>query len=226
MNKLTFCAFGPEEPTLILEEVIEGDEGRPTNLNMMVGYEIADGFATEFTGQYSNLNIFSLPLPTEKMVAMTQAGSPECGAPGDYLSWEEADWQLHSKAMISMLEEQDEPCKKTSSLHIYTGAFDYQSECMEHCQKLGKGRSPPIRTKQELESLRTEIGAISDDMAELPFVWLSLTDVEEEGVWRDYYTREKRDNYTQPWGSGLCSLYEPKMHCNGQHYRHDHMFQI
>ena len=188
---------------MTLEEVIEDDEGRPTNLNMIVGYENADGFTTEFTGQYTNLNIFSLPVPTEKMVAMTQAGSPECGAPGDFLSWEEEDWQLRSKAKISMLEEQAGPCKKVSSVHIYAGAFDYQSDCMEHCQKLGKGRSPPIRTKQELETLRTEIGAISEDTAELPFVWLSLTDVEEEGVWRDYYNHEKRDNYTQPWSTGL-----------------------
>ena len=182
---------------------------------MMVGYEIADGFATEFTGQYSNLNIFSLPLPTEKMVAMTQAGSPECGAPGDYLSWEEADWQLQSQAKIALVEELDGPCKKLSWLHIYTGAFDYHSDCMEHCQKMGKGRSPPLRTGKELETLRTEMRAISEDTQKLPFVWLSLTYQEEEGVWGDYYSRERVDNYTKPWNIGMrqCQKELQKEYC-------------
>ena len=185
-----------------LEQVLEEDENRPTNLSMLVGFE-QDGYTAEFTGQYSNLNIFSSPLSTAKMVAMTQAGSPECGAPGDYLSWEEGDWQLHSQAKIAMLEEQDGPCKKLSSLHIYTGAFDYQIDCMEHCQKLGKGRSPPLRTGKELETLRTEIRAITNDTHKLPFMWLSLTDKEEEGVWRDHYSRERTTNYTKPW-KGPC----------------------
>ena len=188
----------------LLDEVLEEDESRPTNLNMSVGYEMQDGYAAEFTGQYSNLNIFSEALPTEKMEAMTQAGSPECGSPGDYLSWEEADWQLQSQAKIALVEELDGPCKKLSLLHIYTGAFDYHSDCMEHCQKMGKGRSPPLRTGKELETLRTEIRAITNDTHKLPFMWLSLTDKEEEGVWRDHYSRERTTNYTKPW-QGLCT---------------------
>ena len=193
--------------TLQLEErlLIKEDDyqPRPTDLKMTVGYAIEEGgYANEFTGQYSNLNIFSEALPTEKMEAMTQAGSPECGAPGDYLSWEEADWQLHSRAKIAMLEEGDGPCKKASLLHIYTGEFIYHSDCMEHCQKLGKGRSPPIRTGQELETLRAEMRAITEDTEKLPNVWLSLTYQEE--VYRDYYSRNRVDNYTKPWNKGSC----------------------
>ena len=77
-----------------LQEVTQEDQRRPTDLDMKVGYENEKGgFSTEFTGQYSNLNIFSGPLPIKKMIAMTQAGSPECGAPGDFLSWEGASHQ-------------------------------------------------------------------------------------------------------------------------------------
>ena len=203
-GRVVFENMGPHE-------VIEEDESMPRDLEMVVGYEIGlGGLAAEFTGQYSNLNIFSRPLPRERLVAMTQAGSEECGAPGDFLSWEEAgDWQLHSQARMAMLEEMDGPCKRFSSLHIYTGAFDYHNSaadghggCMEHCQKLGKGRSPPVRTLLELETLRSELRAISEDAERLPFMWMAATDEQEEGVWRDFYSKERLEDYTKPWSQG------------------------
>ena len=54
----------------------------------------------EYTGQVSSLNMFSSALSLERMVGMTTAGGEECGAPGDYLSWEEAEWTLHSAARM------------------------------------------------------------------------------------------------------------------------------
>ena len=45
----------------------------------------------------SQLNMFSFPLSTARMVALTKAGGEECGAPGDYVSWEEEDWKVHSQ---------------------------------------------------------------------------------------------------------------------------------
>ena len=63
------------------------------------------GNGLEFSGMISQLNMFSSPLSTGSMVSLTQAGSEECGAPGDYVSWEEEDWKLTSKARIEMVEE-------------------------------------------------------------------------------------------------------------------------
>ena len=53
----------------------------------------------EDVGHVTNINIFSSALSVERMEALTEAGGAECGAPGDYVSWEEEeDWSLRSTA--------------------------------------------------------------------------------------------------------------------------------
>ena len=84
---------------------------------------------------------------------------------------------------------------------------------MEHCQKLGKGRSPPVRTLQELETLQTELAAITPNLAALPWLWLSATDQKQEGVWLDYYTGERLENYTKPWYPGHDKRYDETYNC-------------
>ena len=92
----------------------------------------------------------------------------------------------------------------------------YQSDCMQHCEKLG-GRSPSVKTKKEWENLWKEMKAVSPDFLKLPErIWLSATEGDiglklgrlghwpegveaEEGVWRDYYTEEQLENCTKPW---------------------------
>ena len=79
---------------------------------------------------------------------MTQAGSVECGAPGDFLHWDEADWNLTSHATKTIAGELEGPCRRESRFSVFTADFGYhgaatndekQSGCMEHCQKLGNG---------------------------------------------------------------------------------------
>ena len=185
------------------QEAMEADENRPTDLHMALGYSLDPwGFVEEFSGQYSNINIFSSPLSKERMVAMTQAGGKDCGAPGDFLSWEEAQWQLHSKARLQMVGELEGPCRRESQVFVYTADFEYHSQCMQHCQKMGKGRSPALSTLQELETLQTELHAITPNLKDLPWLWLSATDGQKEGVWRDYYTGKQLQDYAKPWHPG------------------------
>ena len=154
----------------VRQEDMEKDVNRPINLNITLGYKVDKwGYSEENTGQYSHLNIFSSPLSLKRMVAMTTAGSEECGAPGDFLSWEEADWQILSQArMVSVDEQEEGPCRRESVMHVFTANFNDHSQCMHHCQKLGKGRSPPVRTLQELETLQTEVQAITPNIIDLP----------------------------------------------------------
>ena len=200
----------------VLEKVhqaaLEDDKNRPGNLTITLGHRIDIWkLPADFTGQYSDLNIFSSPLPTSRMIALTQAGGEECGALGDFLSWEDADWRLTSRAKMVMLGQLEGPCNKESSMNVFTADFKRHSvatnkrigsACIEHCQKLGKGRSPPVRTLQELKTLQTELQALSPNISDLPRMWLSATDQEEEGVWRDSYTGERLEQYSKPWMTG------------------------
>jgi hypothetical protein len=84
---------------------------------------------------------------------------------------------------------------------------------MHHCETLGKGRSPPVRTLQELETLQTEVQAITPNIIVLPWMWLSPTDQEKEGVWRDYYTGERLGDYSRPWYPGHDDKCDDKYNC-------------
>ena len=187
------------------QDAIEEDVRRPTNMSLVFGYYDVSG--SEFTGMTSNMNIFSSPLSTGTLIALTEAGGEECGAPGDYVSWEEEDWQLYSKARLEMIDALDGPCMGNSEVTVYTADFPYHSiatnigkhssvtteaelsGCMEHCQKLGNGRSPPMRTQEEWDWLFKEVNAItSPDIRVLKdFIWLAASDEEVEGEWRDAY---------------------------------------
>ena len=66
------------------QEALKDDGKRPSNMSLVLGLNQVTG--TEYTGKTSNLNIFTSALSTARMIALTQAGGEECGAPGDYVS--------------------------------------------------------------------------------------------------------------------------------------------
>ena len=89
--------------------------------------------------------------------------------------------------MVGQLEG---PCNKESSMNVFTADLKRHSvatnkrigsACMEHCQKLGKGRSPPVRTLQELKTLQTELQALSPDISDLPRLWPQTSRKKEFG---------------------------------------------
>ena len=145
---------------------------------------------------------------TASMAALTEAGSEECGAPGDYVSWEEEDWKLTSQARIEMVEDLQGPCRRESEVTVYTAIFKYHSAatnkakvsgCMEHCEKLGQGRSPPVRTLEEWDWLRKEVHAVTPDISVMGKIWLAATDEEVEGEWRDAYPPHDQLNSSVGW---------------------------
>ena len=141
---------------------------------------------TEYPGMVSNINIFSSCLSIERMIAMTEGGSDLCGAPGDYLSWEEADWKVEGQAVLKMVKllEDNFPCRRESKVTMYEAEFQKASSCMSHCEKIGNGRSPPIRTQQEWNWLTEEKEAISPEGGTRHYSWLAAEERSEEGVWK------------------------------------------
>ena len=185
----------------------EDDDNRPSNLSLLVGMKTTP--VAEFTGQITNLNVFSSALSRERMERMT--GGDECGAPGDYLSWQEAEWRLHSAATIQTLDRT--PCGRVSQIHVFTADFVFHEECMEHCKKVGSGRSPAVRTLQELSHLQDQLALITPHPGMLGYLWLAATDSEVEGEWRDYYTSDPLEDYAKPWHAGHDDKYGPAMNC-------------
>ena len=60
---------------------------------------------------------------------------------------------------------------------------------MVTCPKLNQARAPSSSTLEDLE----EIHQLSNKFVNFPgspygSIWMSVTDAEEEGVWRDHYT--------------------------------------
>ena len=205
----------------------EDDVRRPANLSLLLGYYHGAG-DFECPVKIANLNVFNSALSVERAVGLTRAGEEECGAPGDLVSWEGAEWTLHSQAkFVEVDKEWEGPCRKESKVQVFTADFNEQHDCMEHCKKISYGRSPPVTSEKEWKKLTREVDLITQDRSILPNMWLSATEGDkdkklarignwpqtevvknetkrleaEETVWRDFYTGQRLGNWTKPYSS-------------------------
>ena len=122
--------------------------------------------------KFTNLNMFSQPPSLERMVAMTTPGGSDCGAEGDFLNWDEAEWSLSDKWLsgpwsdwvlvinASKVEEIEwirGPCWRETRIRVYQiDNIHDQSYCMNHCKKIGNGRSPSVVTQEDWRWLIAE----------------------------------------------------------------------
>ena len=206
------------------------DTKRPANLSLYLGFWLDKyGYATELPVRITDLNVFKSSLSVAQMTARTTPGDESCGASwqaGDLVSWEEAEWILHSQAkVIEMDREWEGPCKRESQVQVFMADFNYHEDCMQHCQKISGGQSPPVTTKEEWETLTREIELITPDRSDMKSFWLSATEGDigqtlaeldhwpeaelvnnktkkleaVETIWRDFYTGQRLDNWTKPY---------------------------
>ena len=118
----------------------EEDEHWPANLSLLVGF-YSDKYTAEreeYTGRVANLNVFTNSSSVERMVGLTTAGEEECGAPGDLVSWEEAEWTLHSQAkVIEVDKEWEGSCRRESQVQVFAlDMVHWYDDCMRHCEKI------------------------------------------------------------------------------------------
>ena len=142
---------------------------------------------TANSNKVTNLNIFTSILTVEKMEKMT-SGRAGCVEDGDYLAWQDTEWSLHGEAVMEEVEK-EQPCVEEEWVRFFDAGFLQMEDCMRHCQKLG-GRAPSVLSKEDWTSLQ---GLLDDKIyskGKSKYIWLSVTDAEEEGVWRDFYTKE------------------------------------
>ena len=218
---------------LLVEEEYrrEEDEFRPANLSLLVGFysDKLTAEREEYTGRVANLNVFASSTSVERMVGLTTAGADECGAAGDLLSWEEAEFSLHSQAkMVEVDRDWEGPCRREPKVQVFIADFKWHHDCMHHCKKIVGGRSPPVTTEEQWENLTVEVDLITQDSSNLSnmyYILLSATEGDKdmkltrldhwpeieivnnkttkleavETIWRDFYTGERLDNWTKPW---------------------------
>ena len=208
----------------------EEDKYRPANISLLLGFYPNYPDPAEYTGRVSELNIFKSSLSLERMMDLTRAGGVECGAPGDLVSWEEAEWTLHSQAKVIVVDmEWEGPCRRESQVQVFTADFTYHKDCMRHCQKIFDGRSPSVTTREEWKSFTQEFDLITRYRSGvLNYLWLSATEGDVDGslaepdhwpetelvnnetqkmeavetVWRDFYSGERLlTNWKKPYFS-------------------------
>ena len=64
-------------------------------------------------------------MSVERRVRSTRAGEEECGAPKDLVSWEEAEWTLHSQAkFINVDRDWEGPCWRESQVQVFLADFN------------------------------------------------------------------------------------------------------
>ena len=164
----------------------------------------------ECTGLITNINVFSTNLTVERMEAITKG--QECGAAGDYLSWEESEWKLTSAAKVEMIPY-DNVCTVAPKVNVFTAAFEHK-DCMEFCEKIGSGRSPQAHTNASFLQFSKELLNLTShtEFVGLPDFWLSPVKTDdpelnekvnevtaatglrvESEPYKDYYTGEPMD---------------------------------
>ena len=161
----------------------------------------------------SNFNVFSSALPIETMQALTEVGGDDCGSPGDFLRWDEVSLTLNDTAQLLKVDPKEGPCWKKSQLHLYSGELN-QQECMQLCQKVGDGNSPPVGTLHQWQTFIEELEAITNQTSHFKPIWLSSVlgkpkmdegvlrfehwpedIVPSTNVWRDYFTGQPSDSF-------------------------------
>ena len=61
-------------------------------------------------------------------IELTTAGMKDCEASGDFVSWKEAEWTLHSQAkVIEVDREWEGSCRRESQVQVLTGAANPKS---------------------------------------------------------------------------------------------------
>ena len=150
-------------------------------------------------GKFTNLQVFSSVLPIEKMLALTTAGSKECGENGDLLAWRDMQWHVSEGTKIETVFR-DEPCNVVTNSHIYNEVARFLPDAKDHCRKIKNGHMVPVTTFEEYTMYQDQVNQISfDRLYTQDFfslytdmgLFVPITDQEYEGIWRDLYTGNK-----------------------------------
>ena len=142
------------------------------------------------SNKLTKVEIFSFALAVEKMMEYTKGKG--CGDSGDYLSWEEMQWNFHGSAKIEHMEA-EEVCT-VQPFNFFNTGFEWKP-CMHLCENLGGSRVPPMNSLDQLEGVYSFLREREISQYN---VWVPFYDEQKEGEWRDFFDHQVI-NYTPPW---------------------------
>ena len=148
-----------------------------------------------FHNQITNLNIYSTALTIKEMQQNT---IQNCGLVGDYLAWQDIQWDIKGETKIYQIDAK-EACTGHPSFNLFPAYYNSMESCRHFCGKLGS-RSPSIVLFQQWANIRENLAKLIDNN-KVMFIWLALNDENTNGEWLDYYDG-KLVNFSLPWGKG------------------------
>ena len=162
------------------------DKPRDLNGKILIGATYTPTGWKSLSHKTSSVNIFASALSLGAMEEITT--SENCVHQGDYLSWDESKWTFHGEASLEK-EDKSDFCRGKSKFGFYSAPFPSLYLCMQHCEKL-KSRSPSVVTEDNWLKLKDFLSKELYDAGHNQQIWLSVTDEEEESVWKDFFNDE------------------------------------
>ena len=152
------------------------------------------GIFYQSRGTITNMNVFQTALSIDQMNEITNGS--ECGLEGNYLSWNRMEWNISGTVRKDTVEKGDLCQERASPMVLLTESFPIWEECMQFCPKLRGARSPVMRKFHQFMLLHKWIlSAMINPKTKKNWpgifgraIWMSSNDMEEEGVWKDFYT--------------------------------------
>ena len=102
-------------------------------------------------------------------------------------------WDLRGAARIEQIRQEELDTKPL--LNLYSALFLLRSDCKHFCENLGT-QMPSVSNKDTFGRLQNFFGEEMTDISR--GTWLSVDDIDKEGVWKDSLTGQPL-NYTLPW---------------------------
>ena len=171
---------------------------RPRDLSrkLVLGARLYGGSWFASSQKVTDLDIYSSPLSIERMESMTRDES--CADEGDYLAWREMEWIVHGQARKEVTER-EETCEEKPLVDFFFAPFPGMDSCMHHCKNLGT-RVPSVATLEAWTKLQSFLKKkLFDRGLNTLDLWLPIEDRDTEDVWKDFYTGQVVQNFTQPW---------------------------
>ena len=147
-------------------------------------------------GIISNMNVFKSEISLQVMNEITNG--TKCGIKGDYLSWDQMTWNVTGIVTVGEVKK-EELCKfPSTSLVLFTANAAKWVECMHFCPKLNGARAPEVEHSYQVDGLLNWIENVCINPETknyqpgilAPAFWVPVSDEEEEGRWKNYYTKE------------------------------------
>ena len=144
----------------------------------------------------SNVHVYSRILSDKEMIDFT--GPAVCSQEGDYLNWNNIELELHGNTTLETVEK-EKVCTSGSNqteLFLFTENFSWET-CMDLCPMMQLHESIFFSSKKETEKLLKWATQIDSSITR---IWSSFTDEENEGNWKDHYTKkdiESKDLFIQ-----------------------------